>query len=321
MVFEKQIIGIYNMMMGSRQDPTGDIYYFDYTDFPGMCAEPFEFKGNVGQALRGKVYYFGEKCKEKITVFDHGMGNGHRAYMREIVELTRHGYTVIAYDHTGCRDSEGESIRGFAQSLADLDHCLKYLKTREDFKGASISVIGHSWGSFSTMNIPALHPEVTHIVGMSGFISVPAILEQFFSGILKGYRPAVYKIEEERNPEYVGFDAITSIKGSSTKAMYIQSLDDKTINTRYHFDKLRAALADRENTHFIPLTGRNHNPNYTEDAVKLLGDFQKRLAKFRKKNKAPTDAEKQEFVSGFDWAAITEQDADLWNRIFDFLDN
>jgi len=321
MLFEKTIVGIYDAMMGSRQDPMGDIFYFDFTDFEGMCAEPFEFKGANGQTLRGKIYYYGEKCKEKITIFDHGMGNGHRAYMREIEHLTRHGYTVIAYDHTGCRDSEGESIRGFAQSLSDLDHCLKYVKMRDDFKGASISVIGHSWGSFSTMNIPALHPEVTHIVGMSGFISVRAILEQFFAGILKGYIPKIYDIERQRNPEYVDFGAIDSIKSSNTKALYIQSADDKTVSAKLHFEKLRAALTDRENTTFIELNGRNHNPNYSDNAVALLTDFQKKLRKFRKKRKNATQEEKQAFVNQFDWQAITEQDEELWNKIFEFLEN
>lgn len=321
MIFEKSIIKLYNMMMGTRQDPRGDVFYFSPEDFEGLCAEPFEFRGSKGQTLRGNIYYYGEKCKEKITLFDHGMGNGHRAYLREIEHLTRHGLTVVAYDHTGCRDSEGDSVCGFAQSLSDLDHCIKYVRTREDIGSASISVIGHSWGSFSTMNIPALHPEVTHIVGMSGFISVRAVLEQFFAGFLKAYVPAIYRLEEEHNPDYVKYDAISSIKSSDTKALYIQSLDDKTVNARLHFDKLRVALADRPNTEFIALTGRNHNPTYTENAVRLLTDFQRKLAKFRKKHKSPTDDEKRNFVDQFDWWAITEQDEELWNKIFEFLEN
>ena len=321
MIFENAIKKIYNGMMGARQDPQGDVFYFDYTDFEGLVAEPFEFKGATGQTLRGKIYYYGEKCKEKITVFDHGMGNGHRAYMREIEQLTRHGVTVIAYDHTGCRDSDGESIRGFAQSLSDLDHCIKYVKNREDLAGAKISVIGHSWGSFSTMNIPALHPDVTHIVGMSGFISVRAILEQFFTGILKLYIPKIYALESEKNPEYVEYDAISSIKSTDTKALYIHSVDDKTVSSALHYEKLRTALIERENTYFITLSGRNHNPSYTEGAVALLTDFQKKLQKFRKKNKTPTAEEKRAFAEQFDWWAITEQDEAVWKDIVTFLNS
>ncbi len=321
MIFEKQIKAIYNGIMGTRNDPTGDIFYFDYTDFDGLNADAISFLGGEGQRLVGNVYYRDTKCKQRLVIFDHGMGCGHRAYMREIDVLTRHGYTVLAYDHTGCRNSEGESVRGFAQSLSDLDCCLKFVKASEDFNGASISVVGHSWGSFSTMNIVALHPEITHIVAMSGFISVNAVLSQFFGGPLKLYIPAIYKIEEERNPNYVTFDARESIKKSDARALYIHSRDDKTVNVKMHFDKLREALSDRPNTYFIELNGKNHNPNYSDNAVALLTDMQKKLAKFRRKNKNPTPEQKAAFVSSFDWTAITEQDAEVWNKIFYFLDN
>ena len=243
------------------------------------------------------------------------------AYMREIDVITRHGYTVLAYDHTGCRHSEGESVRGFAQSLSDLDHCIKYVKSRDDLCGANITVIGHSWGAFSTMNIPALHPEISHVVAFSGFISVNAVLSQFFAGPLKFYVPMIYGLEAERNPEYVSFDARESIKKAETKVLYIHSRDDKTVSAKLHFDKLRDALADRKNTYFIELNGRNHNPNYSDNAVLLLTDMQKKLSKFRKKHKKATDEEKANFVASFDWSAITEQDDALWGRIFRFLED
>ncbi len=321
MIFEKQMVNIYNGIMGKRNDPTGDIFYYSYKDFADLSAEEISFVGADGQLLVGNIYYRTEKSKQRLIIFDHGMGCGHAAYMREIDVLTRHGYTVLAYDHTGCRHSEGESVRGFAQSLSDLDHCIKYVKRREDFSDATLSVIGHSWGAFSTMNIPALHPEITHVVALSGFISVNAVLSQFFAGPLKFYVPAIYKLEEERNPDYVSFDARTSIKSAYTKALYIHSRDDKTVNAKMHFDKLREALSDRPNTHFIELNSRNHNPNYTDNAVLLLTDMQKKLAKFRKKNKRATDEQKSEFVASFNWGAITEQDDALWERIFVFLED
>lgn len=321
MIFEKQIIGIYNGIMGTRNDPTGDIHYFSHTDFEGLSAEGVSFPGGNGQRLVGNIYYRGEKDTHRLIIFDHGMGCGHVAYMREIDVITRHGYTVLAYDHTGCRHSEGESVRGFAQSLSDLDHCIKYVKSRDDLCGANISVIGHSWGAFSTMNIPALHPEISHVVAFSGFISVNAVLSQFFAGPLKFYVPMIYGLEAERNPEYVSFDARESIKKAETKALYIHSRDDKTVSAKLHFDKLRDALADRKNTYFIELNGRNHNPNYSDNAVLLLTDMQKKLSKFRKKHKKATDEEKANFVASFDWSAITEQDDALWGRIFRFLED
>ena len=66
--------------------------------------------------------------------------------------------------------------------------------------------------------------------------------------------------------------------------------------------------------------GKGHNPNYTEDAVKLLGEFGKaRAALLRKKN--VTAEQKAQFVASFDWNAITAQDEAVWQRIFEHMDN
>ena len=77
------------------------------------------------------------------------------------------------------------------------------LKNSERFAGLDISVIGHSWGAFSTMNITALHPEISHIVAIAGFVSVEEMVGTFFGGILKGYRKAVLELEKKSNPRFV----------------------------------------------------------------------------------------------------------------------
>lgn len=99
--------------------------------------------------------------------------------------LARHGYLVFAYDHTGCMESGGECTNGFAQSLNDLDTCLKTLKADSKYEKMRFSVVGHSWGAFSTMNVAALHPDLRHVVAMCGFVSVSQMLHQNFGGILR----------------------------------------------------------------------------------------------------------------------------------------
>jgi len=64
---------------------------------------------------------------------------------------------------------------------------------------------------------------------------------------------------------------------------------------------------------------KGHNPNYTEDAVKLLGSFVKARAKIIK-NKKATKKEREQFVSSFDWNAMTVQDENVWNGIFKHLE-
>lgn len=83
--------------------------------------------------------------------------------MKEIERLCRAGYAVLSYDHTGCMESGGTSPKGLAQSLCDLNDCIKAIKADTRFLGIDISVVGHSWGAFSTLNITSLHPEISHI--------------------------------------------------------------------------------------------------------------------------------------------------------------
>lgn len=319
MIFEKQIVNMYKGMMHTRCDDTETVFYFSAEDFPGLTSEPHSFVSSLGHTLNGYIYSYAEPREGRLIVFDHGFGGGHRAYMKEIEMLCRHGYTVFAYDHTGCMESGGETPRGLAQSLCDLNDCIAHIKTLERFAGYDISVIGHSWGAFSTLNITALHPEISHIVAMCGFVSVEKMIGTFFSGLLKGYRKAVLALEKETNPVFAEFDAIETLSRSDVKALLIYSEDDKMCR-REHYDALKAGLSDKENVEFLLVSGKGHNPNYTEEAVKYLGEFSAARAKQARK-KGATAAEKAAFVRSFDWNRMTEQDEIVWNKIFEHLDN
>lgn len=320
MIFEKKIVGLYRSTLLKRQDPDGTVFYFGKEDFPGLECEEYSFLGDKGQRLSAYLYYRGERRTDRLVMFDHGMGNGHAAYMREIDVLCQHGDTVFTYDHTGTRCSEGEHIGGFSQSLSDLDRAVDFVRTIPGYRDADISVVGHSWGGFSTMNIPLLHPEIKHVVALSGFISPRAIQEQVLVGLLKFYRKAIFNGEKDSFPDYADTDARESLRNADTKALIIHSRDDKVCRFENHYGELEKALADNENVHFLALDGKGHNPNYTLDAVRYKDEFFATLTKKRKKKELDTEAEKLAFVSSFDWWRMTEQDMDVWNKIFDFLD-
>ena len=319
MIFEKQVVNGYKGMMYARCDDTETVFYFSPNDFEGLQKEAYAFKSSMGHALQGYLYFYDGFIEDRLIVFDHGFGGGHRAYMKEIEKLCAHGYRVFAYDHTGCMESGGENPNGLAQSLCDLNDCLKTLKADERFAGLDISVMGHSWGAFSTLNIAALHPEVSHIVAMSGFVSVEEMMKTFFAGPLKGYRKVILDLEHAANPKFSTFNAVESLKNSHTKALLIYSENDRLCR-RTHYDILKEGLKDKENVRFILVQNKGHNPNYTTDAVKLLEGFGKARTKFVKK-KNTTKEEKAAFVASFDWKKITEQDESVWEEIFAHLDN
>lgn len=320
MIFEKKILQVYKKKLLRRLDGDGSVFYFGKEDFPGLCADDVSFLGDKGQRLYGHFYYREKRRHDKLVMLDHGMGCGHVAYMREIDEITRRGYTVFTYDHTGTRESEGENIGGFSQSLCDLDRAVKFVRNETEYKDAKIAVIGHSWGGFSTLNIPALHPEITHVVALAPFISPRAIQEQVMRGVLKFYREAVFRLEEENFPDYAHFDGRESLKNASTKALIIHSRDDKTCLFDNHFGKLEEALKDGERVEFLALDGKEHHPHYSLEAVKQRKEYNAALKKRRKKKELTERSELEAFARSYDWYKMTEQDEDVWNRIFNFLE-
>ncbi len=318
MIFEKKILDIYKKSLIKRNDDTGVVFYYSHTDFEGLSAKPYSFVGNKGQRLVGNFYFCGEQRYDRLVIFEHGMGGGHRSYMREIEILAKTGYTVFSYDKTGCMESEGEDIGSFAQSIADLDFCMRSLREGE-YKDGDISVIGHSWGGLSTLNICALRDDISHMVSISAPVSVRAMLRQFFSGVMRLYVGALMRFENGINPDYAELDGVTALKKSSAKALIIHSDDDPTVKSKLHFDVLKGELADRENTEFYLVSGKGHNPNYTEDAVKYMGEFFADLTKKTKEGYFDTDEKKAKFKASYDFARMTEQDTAVWNKILEFL--
>ena len=319
MVFEKKILDMYKKMMYTRCDDAGRAYYFSADDFPGLLKEDYRFTSSVGHEMKGYLYHYGQPISGRLIIFDHGMGGGHRSYMKEIEMLCRHGYLVLAYDHTGCMESGGETTNGLSQSLRDLNDCINSIKKDSRLSGLDISVIGHSWGGYSCLNIAALHPEISHIVVLCGFVSVELMINSFFSGPLKGYRKAVMKLEAETNPDFVGYNAVETLSKTDARVLLIYSDNDKLCRMNPHYTTLKAALSEKKNIRFLLKSGKGHNPNYTEDAVKYLGEYAAIVQRKIKKKELETEKQKSGFVASFDWNRMTAQDETVWNEIFKTL--
>ena len=321
MIFEKQIVDAFKKTMHTRCDDNGTAFYFSAKDFIGLNCEEYAFMSSAGNKLQGYIYSY-ENCHNiegRIVVFDHGFGGGHRAYMKEIERLCAHGYLVFAYDHTGCMESEGADAGGMAQSLCDLNDCICALKADDRFCGLDISVMGHSWGGFSTLNISALHKDISHVVVLSGFVSVSNLIDTFFSGIMKGYRKPILALEAQTNPEFVSFNAVESLSDSNANILLIYSDNDQLVKAS-HYEALKAGLSHKPNVKLVLEHNKGHNPNYTEDAVKYLGEYLASKKKLEAKKKLTTDEEKKAFLASFDWERMTKQDYKVWNTVFECLD-
>ncbi len=290
----------------------GIIPYFKHENFPELHFAPYSFYGSEGQRLQGYFYYYDNPIPGRLVVFDHGLGGGHTAYLQEVNVLAKHGYLVFAYDHTGCMESEGADTNGLAQSLTDLNECIKALKTIDDLKDRTISVVGHSWGGFSTVNIGALYPEITHLAILSPIISIKQMLKQSMRDYTVIFRGYVRSLERKWNPRFADTDGIESLKKTNAKVLVIQSRDDPTVNPKFHFDLLKKELKDHENIAFIEVENKGHNPNYTLAAAEYKRKF---FAALRE-----AEDKKAHYASGDYWQ-LTEQDPEVWEMIFRHLDS
>ena len=101
--------------------------------------------------------------------------------------------------------------------------------------------------------------------------------------------------------------------------LLIYSDNDPAVKKEVHFDALQNGLADKENIKLLLVSGKAHNPNYTENAVKLLGEYTATLMQKNKKKELQTDEQKKTFIDSFDWDKMTEQDERIWSEIIETL--
>ncbi len=316
MLLEKKIIQFYKAKLHVRCDDNGLLKYFSHKDFDGLNAEPYTFKSSHGHNMQGYFYYYTKHTDNVLVIFEHGFGGGHSSYLKEIEKLCANGFKVFAYDHTGCMESGGQSTNGFAQSLCDLDDCIKALNADGKTNDKELFILGHSWGGYSTLNISAFHNEIKKIVVFAGVVSVQKIIEQFFPAFLKGYRNAVFETEKQANPGYANYDGGQTLSKSQTKAILIYSDNDPIVKKESHYDYLYSNLKDKNNITFLLEKNKGHNPNYTQEAVKALCELS---ASMKKALKLKTTDEKEQFKNSFDWDKMTQQDEKVWNNVIEFL--
>ena len=307
-------------MIYTRADDTGAVFYFSAEDFPGLHQIAHPIRSSRGHMLDGYFYSYDGCREDRLILFEHGMGSGHTGYMKEIERLCAHGYRVYAYDHTGCMNSGGADTGGFAQSLIDCRDVIDALQRDPAYAALPISVIGHSWGGLSTVNIAALHPEVTHIVALAPPISAPQLIEHMLPGMLSRYAKKFSEEERAKNPDTYDCDARLSLAKTRAHVLILHSADDAVVAAKYHFTPLREALSDRENIRFVLLEGKAHNPNYTEDAVRYKDAFFAQYKAAMKKKQLVTAEQKEAFKKQYDWNRMTVQDDAVWSMIFETLD-
>lgn len=291
-----------------RYDLLSYLKYFTYKDFRGLNA--YEVKIKVDDnVMFGSYYYYNELNMNRIVVFAHGIGPGHLAYMREIEKIAKEGYTVFAYDMIGTGASTGESIDGLLGSISSLNSALEYLYSKN--KDVEISLIGHSLGAFASLNIAKYKPYIKNIVAISGFVS----LDMFATMATNPNEIISYECIKNNEFYQTKEEVIKHLEQYPGNLFLIHSKDDQIISPDLGLSFVKSLL--KKEIKCLLVNEKNHNPNYSNRAIKYKDDT---FAKFAAKQEGLTEKEKIDFFADVDFMRMTEQDKEIWDLIFKFIE-
>ena len=299
-----------------RQEEHPYFVYFTIDHCPGLKREPYTFKSDK-HTLHGYFYHYDNFDPNIIVIFCHGIGGGHSSYIKEVNELAKLGYRVLAYDNTGCVSSEGDTIYGLSNSLKDLDFAIQSLKNSGELKDKKLYVVGHSWGGFAASNILNYH-DVDKVVAISPFISLSAEYHSLFKGILGIIVPHIIKLEENAVGKWARSSAVTALNKENAHALVIHSKDDKTVLFKNNTAVLRKKVHN-PNVKFYIVSNKDHHPQYTKEAVdyfdEVFGGFDKGV----RDGTLKTDESRFAYFKDKDFNAMTIQDSETWKVIKEFL--
>lgn len=310
---KKLVAKLHQSVYGIRMDARPGIKYFSYKDFNNLKADKLSFINKNGYRLNGYFYFKDGSIKDKLIIFCHGMGGGHQAYINEINYLCDNGFKVATFDYQGCVLSEGDNVNSFLQPAEDIDLFINHINSFEDYKNINKYIIGHSWGGFVAHSACHFHKDIKKLVMISGLISIKSAFDQYVPWYACIFKKSLLNYEKSLHQKYFNCNAIETInKRDDLSSLIIHSIDDKIVSYKYNFLKLKKAS---KNTHikFISVNNKNHNPQYTYDAVKKLTAYLHEL------NKLKTIKEKNLLADKTDFASLCELDKQIMDEIVLFL--
>lgn len=237
---------------------------FSNDDFPLLHAEKTYFQSEKNK-LTGYFYYYKNVKKDKIVIFVHGFGNGHHRYLDLIDYLAKNGLYVFSYDATSFDESEGDGIRGFPQGVIDLSNAIRYIKSL-GYKEEDISLVGHSWGAYSSGAVTVDFPNISKVVMISGFNKSLQLIKTHGSSWAGTKFDDSYSYIEayERRyyPKHSLYTVVDAFNNSKSEYLIIHSADDKTVPIESGLELFQKELGKTPRISYIKLEDRGHGTSY-----------------------------------------------------------
>ena len=299
----KNLVGRYNKEVG--------IPYYSFSDFKGLKQEAKTFTNSRGVEIHYFFYYYDNFIKDKVVLFCPGIGPGHTSYLREIELLAKHGYKVLTLDYTGCGESKGKILGSLNMATFDVVELLNLMNFKEE-----VVMIGHSLGGYTSLNLVHLRDEIKKAVIMSGFVSIKSLMLELLHS--KFITNRILKYEQKTVPEYFGLNNEEYLKTTKDKLFVIQSEDDTLVP--YKVALKVAEDVNNPSIKTLKVTGRKHNPNYTDAAIKYMSETFGTYYKLIKNKTIKTDEDKINYFKNISIEKLTEQDTEMFEELFKFID-
>ena len=294
-------------VFGSRHDKNPLLKYYTAEDF-GLNATQVDISCKKKEYIRGVIYKKeGVAPKKELVIFCHGMGPGHIAYTTEIAYLCNLGYTVLAPDYHGSGLSDGKSLKKNASALNAVMAAIFYAESNLNFNKTYL--VGHSWGAYSALCAASRAGTVNAVVAMSApdksekimYSTLCKRMPKFFAALLYPY--------------------LCLICGGDSAGKAAEQIIPKIPILLIHGEKdplvpLKISAFSAANGEHITkylAKDKRHNPYNTVRAEKKLSELLKATHKYKKGEVT------EEFFKDFDFAAATEEDAEVMEQIARFL--
>ncbi len=318
---------VLNIAFGKRCEGNQKLKYFTSDDFEGLeILRTIEVKSNKGQILRGNIYTDKSMKEYKgLIVFVHGMGGGHLSYTTEINTLARAGFMVVGYDNTGTCLSEGKNLRGFFQSVIDLDHVLNFIEKNEELNKYSIELVGHSWGAYTVCQSLQFNHNIKAVVAISGFNSSAKVVCDTMKNEtninFSFLKPFVTTINFLTFGKKATKDTINILKHTKVPALLLHGDADKSVYIENSLVSNKEISKNNSNIKQIVYEGRCHNIYQTKESEEYLNITFGGLSELNKKYKGkPPEEEINKIYDNIDYKRMTEEDEEVMNMIIKFLE-
>ena len=300
----------YREQLLCRYDKDGYTPYLSASDYPGLECDEGTFVNTAGVAVAFFRYRYENYDPAKLVVFCHGLGAGHTAYLAEIEYLCKNGLQVLTLDYTGCDKSGGDGMLSVNRPTRDVIELLDFVKPAEE-----LSVVGHSLGGYTALNVIRMVDRVKRGVIISGFLYSKQMLGHFIKNRLIHY--LVERVERKNDPAIACADNGKYLKHTTDRLLFIASEDDPMVP--FSIGAGLAQTLGNDKLEFLIEQNKKHNPTYTAEALAFMqesfGTFNRLVAE----GKLPTLEEKQAFFADRPAAKMTAQDPRVMDAVVKFI--